>query len=191
MIAPRLGWRAARTILALVPFRRLVGGQVFSQAADGLAQITFAQVVLFEAGSGATPWEITKLLLVTVLPYSLVGPFAGVLIDRYDRRRVMVAASVVRAVLVGASVLVLLLDSQAMAYVAALLLVSSGRFVLAAKGAALPNTVGETDLVTANALSSLAGMTAAFLGAVVGSGFVAIVPAVGFVIAAAASMESG
>ncbi len=184
--APRLGWRAARPILALVPFRRLVGGQVFSQAADGLAQITFAQVVLFEAGSGATPWEITKLLLVTVLPYSLVGPFAGVLIDRYDRRRVMVVASVVRAAVVAASVLVLVLDSQALAYAAALLLVSTGRFVLAAKGAALPNTVGEGDLVTANALSSLAGMTAAFLGAVVGSAFVAIVPAVGFVLAAAA-----
>ena len=180
-----LGWRAAGALRHRAAFRRLVTGQVAGQAADGLAQIAFAQVVLFEVGQGATPWEITKLLAVTLLPYSLVGPFAGVVIDRFDRRRVMVAVSGFRAALVAASVSVLVLDSQALAYLAVLALLSSSRFVLAAKGAALPNTVGGTDLVTANAVSALAGMTAAFLGAVAGSTFVAVVPAAGLVAAAA------
>ncbi len=184
------GWRAAGPLRHRADFRALLGGQIAGQAADGLAQIAFAQVVLFEVGQGATPLEITKLLAVTLLPYSLVGPFAGVVIDRYDRRRVMVVVSLLRALLVTASVGVLVLDSQVLAYVAVLLLLSSSRFVLAAKGAALPNTVGSADLVTANAVSALAGMTAAFLGAVVGSTFVALVPALGLLLAGAAYLAA-
>lgn len=180
------GWRAARPLRHHPAFRRLLAGQAAGQLADGLAQIAFAQVVLFEVGQGATPWEIAKLLAATLLPYSLVGPFAGVVIDRYDRRRVMVAVSLFRAGLVTASVTALALDSQPLAYAAVLLLLSSSRFVLAAKGAALPNTVGGADLVTANAVSSLAGMTAAFVGAVGGSTFVAAAPALALVVAGAA-----
>jgi apolipoprotein N-acyltransferase len=204
--APVSGWRAAGPLRHARAFRSLLSGQVAGQTADGLAQIAFAQVVLFEVGQGATPWEITKLLAVTLLPYSLVGPFAGVVIDRFDRRRVMVGVSLFRSVLVTASVAVLALDSQLLAYLAVLLLLSSSRFVLAAKGAALPNTVGSSDrvtadrvtadlvtadlvtadLVTANAVSALVGMTAAFLGAVVGSTFVGFAPALGLVLAGVA-----
>lgn len=184
--ASSTGWRAAGPLRRRPAFRTLLAGQVAGQAADGLAQIAFAQVVLFEVGHGATPWEISKLLAVTLLPYSLVGPFAGVVIDRYDRRQVMIVVSMFRAVLVSAAVSVLVWDSQVLAYAAVLLLLSSSRFVLAAKGAVLPNTVGGTDLVTANAVSALAGMTAAFVGAVVGSTFVAVAPALGLVLAGAA-----
>ncbi|HEX6419910.1 MAG TPA: apolipoprotein N-acyltransferase [Acidimicrobiales bacterium] len=184
------GWRAAGPLRHRTAYRRLLAGQAAGQLADGLAQIAFAQVVLFEVGQGATPWEIAKLLAATLLPYSLVGPFAGVVIDRYDRRRVMVAVSLFRAALVTAAVSALALDSQALAYAAVLLLLSSSRFVLAAKGAALPNTVGGEDLVTANAVSALAGMTAAFAGAVGGSAFVAAVPALGLVLAGAAYLAA-
>ena len=184
--ASATGWRAARPLRHRPAYRRLLAGQAAGQLADGLAQIAYAQVVLFEVGQGATPWEIAKLLAATLLPYSLVGPVAGVVIDRYDRRRVMVAVSLFRAVLVTASVTALAVDSQPLAYAAVLLLLSSSRFVLAAKGAALPNTVGGADLVTANAVSSLAGMTAAFVGAVGGSTFVAAAPALGLVMAGAA-----
>lgn len=177
------GWRQARPMLA-GPLRTLVTGQILGQGGDGFAQIAFAQVVLFEAGRGATPWEITKLLTVTLLPFSLVGPFAGVVIDRWDRRRTMVTVSLFRVVLVLLALGVLVTDSQAPAYVGVVLLLSSSRFVLAAKGAALPRTVpAGADLVTANAVSSVAGLLAAFLGAVVGSTFVAVAPAAGFVVA--------
>lgn len=181
-----VGWRASARLRHRPAFVRLVAGQVAGQGADGLAQIAFAQVVLFEVGEGATPWAITRLLAVTLLPYSLVGPFAGVVIDRFDRRRVMVVVSVFRALLVTASVSVLVLDSQPLAYLSVLLLLSSSRFVQAAKGAALPNTIGDEDLVTANAVSALAGMTAAFVGAVGGSAFVAVVPSAGLLAAGGA-----
>lgn len=181
----RVGWRAAGLLRHVPAFRRLVAGQVAGQTADGLAQIAFAQIVLFEAGQGATPWEITKLLIVTLLPYSVVGPFAGVVIDRYDRRRVLVGVSVFRAALVLLSLFVVALDSQPLAYVAVLLLISSSRFVLAAKGASIPNTADGADLVTANAVSSILGGVGVFAGAVIGSTFVAAVPGLGLVLAAA------
>ena len=155
-----------------------------SQLADGLVQIAFAQVILFEAGRGATPLEIAKLLAVTLLPYSLVGPVAGVVIDRFDRRRVLVAVSGFRAVLAASAVPLIVVESQPLAYAYVLLLLSSSRFVLAAKGAALPNTVEENDLVTANAVSSIAGGAAVFVGAVAGSTFVAVVPWLGAALAA-------
>jgi len=166
------------------PLRALVGGQWLGQAGDGLAQITFAQVALFEVGSGASPWELTKLLAVTLLPFSLVGPLAGILIDRWDRRRTMVAVSVARVLIAIAAIGVLILDSQLLALVGVLVLLSASRFVVAAKGAALPRTVGAADLVAANALASIGGMVAAFSAAVIGATFVEAAPAMGFIAAA-------
>ena len=79
------------------PLRVLVTGQCLSQGADGLAQIAFAHFFLFDVGEGATPGRIATVLAVTLLPFSVVGPFAGVLLDRYDRRRLMIASDLVRA----------------------------------------------------------------------------------------------
>lgn len=178
-----MGWRQGRRLLA-GPLRTLVIGQMVGQACDGLAQVAFAQVVLFEAGRGATPWELTKLLMVTLLPFSLVGPFTGVLIDRWDRRRVLVTVSVARAGLMCAALAPLAARSQVGAYVGVVLLLSSSRFVLAAKGAAIPRTVPSEGLVAANAISAAGGMAAAFAGAVAGSAVVGAAPAAGFVAAA-------
>lgn len=180
----RSGWAAAAPLRHIPAYRRLLAGQMGSQLADGLIQIAFAQVILFEAGRGVTPLEIAKLLAVTLLPYSLVGPVAGVVIDRFDRRRVLVAVSGFRAALAATAVPVVLVGSQPLAYLYVLVLLSSSRFVLAAKGAALPNTVEENDLVTANAVSSIAGGAAVFVGAVAGSTFVAAVPWLGAALAA-------
>lgn len=158
---------------------------MLGQGGDGLAQITFAQVVFFEVGEGATPAAVAGFLAATLLPFSVVGPFAGAVVDRFDRRRVMVVVSWVRVAIVLASISVLALELEAAAYVGVVLLLSCSRFVLVAKGAALPHTVEPHELIPANAVSSLAPMVVAFLAAVAGSAFVAVAPAAGFVVAAA------
>ncbi len=173
------------------PLRILVAGQAVGQASDGLAQISFAQLILFDIGRGASPGRIAGVLAATLLPFSLVGPFAGVLIDRWDRRRTLVVTSWCRAGLAAAAVAVALGRSAPLAYAGVLLLLSSSRFVLAGKGAVLPRIVAPSDLVTANAVSSLAGMTAAFAGAVVGSTFVAAAAPAGFAGAAAGYLLAG
>lgn len=178
------GWRGWTRLLAY-PFRWLVTGQILSQGSDGLAQVAFAQVVLFEVGRGVSPWELAKVLSVMLIPFSIVGPVAGAVVDRWDRRRTLVVVSLARAAIVVASLSVLAFDSQALGYLALAVLLSSSRFVVAAKGASLPRTVPAAELVTANAVSAIAGMSAAFVGAAIGAGIVAVAPGGGFVVAAA------
>ncbi len=177
------GWRRARTLLA-GPLGPLVGGQSLGQFADALAQITFAQFVLFDIAHGATPARIAAVLAVTLLPFSVVGPAAGVVIDRWDRRRTLIVVSALRAALAIAGIATIATQSTTAAYIGVLVLLSSSRFVLAAKGAALPRTVPHAHLVTGNAVSSLAGMTASFLGAVGGALIVGRSTATGFSLAA-------
>lgn len=184
------GWRDASRLLR-GPLRILVGGQALGQAADGLAQIAFAQLVVFEIGRGATPARVAGVLAATLLPFSVVGPFAGVLIDRWDRRRLLIVVSAFRAGLATAAVGIAVARSLPWAYAGVLLLLSSSRFVLAAKGAVLPRTVAAADLVTANAVSGVAGMMSSFLGAVVGSLFVSWSVPVVFAAAAAGYGAAG
>ncbi|HET6877548.1 MAG TPA: apolipoprotein N-acyltransferase [Jatrophihabitans sp.] len=167
------------------PLRTLLLGQSLGQLADGLAQVSFAGFVLFDIGAGATPARIAAVLAVTLLPFSVVGPVAGVFIDRWDRRRTLIATSVCRAVVGILAVAVVVLRSEPLAYVGALLLLSLSRFVLDAKSAALPATVAPADLVQANAVSAFAGLAATFVGAVTGAVGAAAGAAIGFVVAAA------
>ncbi|MGE5719607.1 MAG: apolipoprotein N-acyltransferase, partial [Nocardioidaceae bacterium] len=135
--------------------------------------------------------RITAVLAVTLLPFSIVGPFAGVLIDRWSRRRVLVVMSWVRAALTVAAVATLVLRWQVGAFAVVLLLLSTSRLVLAAKGAALPRTVKAHELVTANAISAVAGMSSAFVGAVVGAGFVERSAPAGCVVAGVLYLTAG
>jgi MFS family permease len=175
-------WKDARRLLR-GPLLPLATGRWLGQGGDGLVQITYAQLILFEVGSGATPLEITQLLVVTLLPFSVIGPFAGVFVDRWDRRRLLIVVALFRVALVPLGVAALALDSRTLAYVGVFLVLSASRFVLTAKGAALPHTVDRVDLVAANGISSIGGMVAAFSGVVLGSLFVADIPVAGFVVA--------
>ncbi len=177
------GWRGALR-LTRGDFRSLVSGQAVGQLADGLAQISFAQLVLFEVGRGATPARIATVLAATLVPFSVAGPLAGVFIDRWDRQRTLVVASWLRAALAVAGIAAALARAEVFAYVGVILLLSSSRFVLDAKGAVLPRTVAPEDLVRANAISGLLGMTAAFVGGVGGAMFVSASVEAGFLAAA-------
>ncbi len=179
----RSGWRGAAGLMH-GPLRVLVSGQALGQFGDGMAQVAFAQLVLFDIGRGATPARIAGVLAVTLLPFSVVGPLAGVFIDRWNRRHVLVRTSWLRAVLAVGGVGAALSRSEVAAYVGVLLLLSSSRFILDAKGAVLPRLVGTADLVRANAVSGLAGMIAAFVGAVGAAMFVAASVPAGFLAAA-------
>jgi apolipoprotein N-acyltransferase len=185
----RPGWRGAATLLH-GPFRTLVAGQAVGQLGDGLTQIAFAQLVVFDIGRGATPERIAGILAVTLLPFSVVGPLAGVFIDRWDRRRTLIVASLCRAALATVAISASVWHSEPLAYLGVILLLSSSRFVLDAKGAVLPRTVEAGDLVRANAISGLFGMTAAFVGAVGGAMFVSSSVLVGFLAGAAAYLAA-
>ena len=150
-------------------FRNLLGAQFLAQAGDGLVQASIASVIAFGGQKGfdlegaKDPDEILRIALYIFIPYTILSPFLGVVIDRWNRRSLLFWANALRAVVVGVlGVLALAAGdveelSDFPLLVAFLLTLSSTRVVLATKSAALPATLGEESLVEGNAVSQLGG----------------------------------
>jgi MFS family permease len=148
-------------------FLRLLAVQGLSQASDGLYQIAVAAVVIFDVSAAQTPAQVTKVLTVTLLPFSLVGPFTGPFIDRFSRRSILVGASVVR-VLITLSLIPAIAGPEWLLLLLAVANVSVNRFFHSAKSAVLPTLVEPEHYLAANAMSTTVGMIATVAGAVIG-----------------------
>jgi MFS family permease len=153
-------------LLAVPEFRRLLASRLASQWGDGLFQAGLAGAVLFNPERHADPAAVAAGFAVLLLPYSLVGPFAGALLDRWDRRRVLVAANLTRglfilltAIAVGTGM------SDVPLYAAALMVTGISRFVGSGLSASLPHVVQGDHLVEANAFATTLGALTAVLGA--------------------------
>jgi hypothetical protein len=146
-------------------FRRLLSTRLLSQLGDGVFQAALAGTVLFNPQRAADPVDVAAGFAILLLPYSLVGPFAGVWLDRWSRRQVLLRANLVRAGLVAVVAALVLggVDGTGF-YVAGLAVFSVNRFVLAALSAGLPHTTDEASLVSANALSTTSGAVATVIG---------------------------
>ena len=161
--------RRRRSLLADAGFQRLLTVRLVGQFGDGLLQVGLASFVFFSPERAATPERIAAGFAVLLLPFCLVGPFAGVLLDRWSRQRVLLLANTTRAA--GLVVLALLADTGAENpgfYVTALVILGINRFILAGLSASLPQVVARRDLVVANSLAPTAGTVATVLGASAG-----------------------
>jgi MFS family permease len=96
--APVAVWRSVRS---LPDFWRLLELRTASQFGDGLFQAGLAGALLFNPERAVRPLAIAGAFAVLFLPYSLLGPFAGALMDRWDRRLVLVGANLGRLVAVA------------------------------------------------------------------------------------------
>jgi MFS family permease len=164
---PREGWRLP--VLAERNARLLLATRMVGQCSDGLLQAALGSFVLFAPERQATAAQVASSFALLLLPYSLVGPFAGVLLDRWSRARVLVVANLGRGVVtLGVAGLVASgrdgLDLGSVVLVA----LGLGRLVLAGLSAGLPKVVAAEHLVTANALFPTAGTVAAAGGTVTG-----------------------
>jgi hypothetical protein len=150
-------------------FRRLYGTRLTSQLTDGVFQVALAGYVFFSPERQTSAGKAAAAFAVTLLPYSVLGPFAGVLIDRWRRRQILVWAPVVRAVLVAlVAALVAAGQDGVVFFVGVLVVLGVNRFFLAALSAALPHVVRREHLVTANAFAVTSGTVIAFVGAGIG-----------------------
>jgi MFS family permease len=146
-------------------FRRLLAVRFTTQWADGMFQAALGGAVLFNPERQADPVAVAAGLAVLLLPYSLIGPFAGALLDRWDRRRVLVGANLVRAALVVVVASVVLSGGAGLPlYLPALAVAGVSRFVLAGLSVALPHVVPRQHLVEANTFAVTAGAAVAALG---------------------------
>lgn len=157
--------RDLRVLLRLTDFRRLLTVRLLSQSADGVYQVALATYVVFSPEKQTSPAAIASAMAVLLLPYSFVGPFAGVLLDRWQRRQVFLYGNLLRALLAGCTALLILASvPDWLFYVSALSVTAVNRFVLAGLSAALPRVVDDDRLVMANSVSPTAGTLAATAG---------------------------
>jgi len=160
-----------RSVLAERDFRRLFSVRLISQAGDGIVTAAVGTYVFFNASSFPSPSAAAAAFTVLYLPYSVIGPFAGVLIDRWSRRQILVFSALLRSVFVALVAAVMAAGGRGVPlYVAVLLVLGVNRFFLASLSAALPHVVAEDKLVMANSVSPTAGGISATIGGVVALG---------------------
>jgi MFS family permease len=164
------------TLLRRGDFRRLFAVRLTSQFGDGVFQVALASYVLFSPERAPDAAAIAGLFAVALLPYSILGPFTGVLLDRWSRRQILFGANLTRAglvVVVGAIVAVG--NAGEPFYLAVLLTLGVNRFLLSGLSAGLPHVVERDELVMANAVTPTSGTASFLVGGGVGAGVKLIV----------------
>lgn len=137
--------------------------QIISNFGDRLNQMALIGLV-YTRTPGSTI-ELAKLLSFTILPVFIIGPLAGGYVDRWDRKRTMIACDLLRGVLVFL-IPTVVLHSKSMApiYVIVFIIFSITRFFLTSKLSIIPDIVGKDKLLLANSLSSTTMMIATIIG---------------------------
>jgi MFS family permease len=160
-----------RVVLAERNFRRLFATRLISQTGDGVFNAGLAAYVFFSAQIFPNPLAAAQAFAVLYLPYSLAGPFAGVFIDRWQRRQILLWSAVVRAVFVATTAFFIASGTLGLPlYLGALAVLGVNRFFLSALSAALPHVVAEDKLVMANSVAPTSGTIVAFAGGLAGLG---------------------
>jgi MFS family permease len=160
-----------RRVLAERNFRRLFATRLVSQAGDGMFAAGLGTYVFFNATTFPNPGTAATAFAVLYLPYSLLGPFAGVFIDRWSRRQILVWSAVLRAAMVAVTASLVASNRLGVPlYVSVLAVLGVNRFFLSSLSAALPHVVAEDTLVMANAVGPTSGTIASFAGGLVGLG---------------------
>jgi MFS family permease len=163
-------WRHLVHLLKGRWFRRLFAVRLASQFADGVFQVALASYVIFSPERQPSPAAIAGTLAVVLLPFSVLGPFVGVFLDRWSRRQVLAWSNAVRVVLVALIALGAATElTGPPLYVLMLAALSVNRFLLAGLSASLPHVVDPPDLIMANAVTPTTGTLAALAGFALGS----------------------
>ena len=155
----------------------LMAAQFLAQAGDGIVQTALGKFIVFGGQKGfdpeaaKSPDEVLRIALYIFVPYAIISPFLGVVIDRWDRRRLLWVANGFRGIVIAIIGLVgINAVPQFMLFLAFVLTLASTRVVLATKSAALPATLGESNLTEGNAVSQLGGAMFQIGGAVIAIG---------------------
>ena len=155
----------SRSVLAIPAFRKLWNAMAFSSFGDWLGLL--ASTALAQQLSGGdyakANFAIAGVFIVRLLPAVILGPFAGVIVDRIDRRKLMVACDIIRFALYLSIPVV---GNYFWLYTASILVETVTLFWSPAKEASVPNLVPKHKLESANQVSLLASYGTAPLAAI-------------------------
>ncbi|HEX9064853.1 MAG TPA: MFS transporter [Streptosporangiaceae bacterium] len=160
-----------RTVLAGSGFRKLFATRLISQTGDGLFNAGIGAYVFFSSTTFPNPAAAAASFAVLYLPYSLIGPFAGVFIDRWSRRQILLVSALIRAC--GGALIAALVLGGAFGlpiWLCALGVLGVNRFFLSSLSAALPHVIVPDELVMANSVGPTSGTVVSFIGGIAGIG---------------------
>ena len=150
-------------------FRRLLWIRLSGQGGDGIFQAALIASVVFNPDQQNTAEGLLYASLVTILPFTLLGPFVGVFIDRWSRRKILTIAPLLKIAFVP----LILFDplhwpTKILFFAGALAVLSINRFQLAAASAVVPRLVPAEDLLIANSIATVGGTLALLVGVFLG-----------------------
>lgn len=145
-------------------------GQVVSEVGDHFNNIAVFSLALANTGSGLT---VAGILLSRGAAVMLAGPVAGVLLDRMDRRRIMLFSDIIRAVLALAFILAIPAGRTWLLFLLSGALMFASPFFTSGRAAILPTIANSAELHAANSLTQLTQWSAITVGAFLGGGAVA------------------
>ena len=150
---------------------RLIAIRWSAQLTDGLYQSALASYVLFSPERQASATAAAIAFTTVLLPYSLIGPFVGTILDKYSRRQILFFANLARTITLMIVAAAILLNATGFE-LTLIVLISFGinRLILAGLSASLPRVVKREILVAANALTVTGGTIAIVLGGGIGIG---------------------
>ena len=150
---------------------RLFAARWLGQATDGIFQSALASFVLFSPERKANALSAALAFAVVLLPYSLIGPFVGTVLDRVSRQRAVLFANLSRS---GSLLVIALLISQGHTGLELTFVVifafGLNRLILAALSAGLPLIVDSDSLISANAMAVTGGSIFVVVGGGMGLG---------------------
>jgi len=154
-----------RDLLRLRDFRYLWLGQIVSNFGDALTHLTLV-LYINRLTSGDTQ-AIAWLLIALAIPTATIGLVAGVFVDRWDRKRVMVVSDMLRGFLTFGLVLAVTTNQLWLIYGLAFCHASVGAFFAPARSAVIPLIVPKDGLLAANSLSQMSAVFFRVLGTAV------------------------
>jgi dTMP kinase len=156
----------SRSVLAIPAFRKFWNSMAFSSFGDWLGLLASTALAQQLAGGdyAKANFAIAGVFIVRLLPAVILGPFAGVIADRFDRRKLMVFCDVTRFALYASIPIV---GSYFWLYTATILVEIVTLFWSPAKEASIPNLVPKHKLESANQVSLLASYGTAPIAAIV------------------------
>lgn len=140
-------------------------GQIVSEAGDHFNNVAVLSLAIEETHNGAI---IAALMLSRVIPAILAGPLAGVLLDRFDRQRIMIASDLIRGVVALGFITAIGYRQTWLLYLLSALLMVASPFFTSGRSALLPAITTEEELHTANSLTQTTGWMTLAVGAFLG-----------------------
>jgi MFS family permease len=146
-------------------YRRLWTGQIVSEIGDHFNNIAVLSLALAHTQSGMAA---ALVMLARAIPAVMAGPVAGVILDRLDRRRVMIASDLIRAVIALGFILSIDHNDNVFIYLFSALLMFASPFFTSGRSAILPTITTKEELHAANSVTQITAWMTLTIGAALG-----------------------